>query len=86
MDFIPRFEDGVSIIPSPEVIVAGAEHTSQTVLPQGVDVVVIHKAASIEDNHLETDVSPASTGTDAIDRHKVLYLSFHAYNYDIFIE
>jgi hypothetical protein len=30
MDFIPRFEDGMSIIPSSEVIVAGAEHTSQT--------------------------------------------------------
>jgi len=74
------------IIPSSEEIVAGAEHTSQTAHPQGVDVAVIHKAASIEDNHLETDVSPASTGTDAIDRHKVLCLSFHACSYDILIE
>jgi len=76
----------MSIIPSPEVIVAGAEHTSQTAHPQGVDVAAIHKAASIEDNHMESDVSPASTGTDAIDRHKVLYLSFHDCNNDIFIE
>ena len=86
MGFIPRFEDGVGIIPSPEVIVAGVEHTSQTAHPQGVDVEVIHKAASIEDNHLEIDVNRANTGTDAIDRHKVLYLSFHACNYDILIE
>ena len=76
----------MSIIPSREVTVAGAEHTSQTAHPQGVDVAVIHKAASMEDNHLEIDVNPASTGTDAIDRHKILYLSFHACNYDIFIE
>lgn len=76
----------MSIIPSPEGTVAGTEHTSQTAHPQGVDVEVIHKAASIEDNYLEIDVSSASTGTDAIDRHKVLYLSFHACNYDIFIE
>lgn len=74
------------ISPSPEVTVAGAEHTSQTAHPQGVDVAVIHKAASIEDSHLEIDVNPASTGTDAVDRHKVLYLSFHASNCDIFIE
>jgi len=76
----------MSIIRSPEVSVAGAQHTSQTAHLQGVDVAVIHKAASIVDNHLETDVSRASTGTDAIDRHKVLYLSFHACNHDIFIE
>jgi hypothetical protein len=74
------------MVPSPEVTVAGAEHTSQTAHPQGVDVAAIHKAASIEDNHLETDVNPANTGTDAIDCHKVLYLSFHACNYDIFVE
>jgi hypothetical protein len=74
------------IVPSPAVIAAGAEHTSQTAHPQGVDVAAIHKAAAVEDNHMETDVSPASIGTDAIDRHKVLYLSFHACNYDIFID
>ena len=62
----------MSIIHSSEVIVAGAEHASQTAHSQGVDVAVIHQAASIEDNHLEIDVNPASTGTDAIHRHKVL--------------
>jgi hypothetical protein len=86
IDFVIRFEGGMSIITSPEAIVAGAEHISQTAHPHGVDVTTIHKAASIEDNHLESDASPANTGTDAIDRHIVLYLSFHACNYDIFIE
>jgi hypothetical protein len=76
----------MSIIPSPEVTVEGAEHTSQTAHPQVAAVAVIHKTASIEDNHLEIDVNLASTGTDAIDRHKVPCLSFHACNYDIFIE
>jgi hypothetical protein len=52
MDFISSFEDGMSIIPSPEEIAAGAEHTCQTAHPQGVYVAVIHKAASIADNHL----------------------------------
>jgi hypothetical protein len=71
----------MSIIPSPEVIVAGAKHTSNTAHPR-VDVAAIHKVASIADNRME----PASIGTDVIDRHQVLYLSLHACNYDIFTD
>lgn len=34
---------------------------------------VIHKTASVEDNHLQTDVFSASTGMDATDHHAVLW-------------
>jgi hypothetical protein len=37
-----------------------------------VDVIVINKIASIEDDHLETDVTSPSSGMDAIDCNKAL--------------
>jgi hypothetical protein len=40
--------------------------------PQYDDIVVLNKIASVEDNHLETDVHTMSSGRDAIDRHEVL--------------
>jgi hypothetical protein len=40
--------------------------------PQCVEVVAIHKIASVEDDRLETDVHSVSSGVDAIDCHEVL--------------
>lgn len=40
--------------------------------PQCVEIVVIYKIVSVEDDPLETDVHSVSSGVDAIDCHEVL--------------
>jgi hypothetical protein len=69
------------IIPRPEVTAVHAEHSPHASVhqilckkisyDQCVDVAV-PKLTSVEDNRLETDVRPASSGMDAIGRHDVL--------------